>query len=444
VTARGHAARVVAAALLATTALAAVPASGAACPARRTTGRWTAYDLPETQTNEVAVSFSPDPRLPDTLFTLGYLPIVPMTAGGYERDIMRSDDGGCTWARVYSLSTLPATNRLSTTGRFTSLVVAPRTAKTPAAVYALVVDNGGSLTVATPSMTVVSTDGGHQWKAYEPAPADSTKDVPRCTWGDIYPGVTARTAYLYCSNSALGEIGNVAKCASSYYATTDAGATWRPVAPGVVDPGRVGPPADPAKDSVSTGCGPAAQRSATQPDTATPNVLWDVAAGPDSDTVVLARSPDGGRTWRPWVAMPWASAFQVLVSTPRGRTPVAVGRGSAARLGWSVGGGPFRDAPPILVPAQEKGAITSVGLVPGGDLLVATYFDGRNVARVFTYDVRRGHGWVERQRPPANGKTPPWDGYGGTMFVAHESSPYVYISLPSGHRVLRLDTRGSR
>jgi hypothetical protein len=438
--------RVLLATLLVSTGLAAVPASGAACATRHDAGRWATFDVPAKQTIQLAAAYASSPSLPDTLFAFETASTIPATEGGGERDVMRSDDGGCTWVHAYSLSALPPTSRMSMTGRFTSVTVVQRSGRTPPAVYAVAIDTESALTVAAPVTTVVSLDGGRAWHAYDPAAGDAAADVPRCTTTELYPGLTARTAYLYCANDALGEAFDPLRCRVSYWTTTDAGATWRPVAPEIADLAHVEPPPDPMHPAVSYGCGPAAQLTPARPDTAVPNVLWDTAKGPGPSTILVTRSTDGGATWRSWVAVPSAYAYQLHVSTPPGRTPVVVGHGNSSDLGWSVGGGPFRIAPPIRVRSAEKGVVTTVCLVPGSDLLVAAYFDGKNQARLFTYDVRHGRDWVERQRPPTRGKTKAaaWDQYGGNIFVADARSPYVYLRFWGGGYMYRFDTRGSR
>jgi hypothetical protein len=205
-------------------------------------------------------------------------------------------------------------------------------------------------------------------------------------------------------------------------------------------------PDDPANDAPGIGCGPAGQRAPTQPDDATPNVLWDTTYGATAETTNLLRSPDGGATWRPWVSMASRTAYQLAVSTPPGRTPLAVGFGGTGYLGWSVGGAPFRPAPAIRLRSEEKGSIAEVGLVPGTDLVLAAYVDGKGAARLFTYDARHGRDWVERQRPPSKnkGKTPAWDVYSTVRFVADARSPYVYLWLWNGFGLYRFDTRGGR
>jgi hypothetical protein len=304
-----------------------------------------------------------------------------------DRTVYRSPDGGCMWAPVLTFDPAAVSPwRSSPTASFFSVGVSAKRADGRHTLYVVAGESTSTITPAEPVATYTSVDDGLHWTVHEPAVTDLAGDVPRCTpYGTrVVPTAAPRTAYLVCLDGSFSEFPlsiGPPECDVAVYVTADDGATWHAVAGRYTDPALV-------STSNFGGCGEVAPSDMFVPDPVAPRTV--VRSG-WCDTAIR-RSADGGRTYRPWLALPrvppycWIGMSAATVPG-LGRTVLACDVG-----GLQVASARGTQDAKVRVRSSETGVFTGCAFVPGTTRVLGFYLDGQKRCRVYSYDVaRRGY-----------------------------------------------------
>ena len=376
--------------------------AGNACPGVQHAGRWSNVLLPTGMWLDGVVSTDSSGMF--------------LTDG---RQIVRSVDGGCKWSAVYALGASAASPDDATQDPEYQIaqLAAPRAGgKSSQAnyVYALAVDNAvGALTFELPAVVIVSSDGGKSWHVSNPSLAgDIASQGPRCL-ASIGVGThllvspaDPRVLLLECAGTSFGDLATALdKCQTSYFRSTDAGATWTSLTPtyGLPQQGYVATP--PALT-----CGTANTGWAADPSRTTVGYQATSIYGPPSHTDVSV-STDGWQTYKRLFSAPGSGAAQdARIDAARGPNGVTRVLLCGAAGGFlSVDAGRTRVAiPPTPPPILRQGRIFDCALTPDGRAVVVlqtiSQDDGSSPMEAFRFDIASKR-WSVLPAPPAPPRT---------------------------------------
>ncbi|MEA2447185.1 MAG: hypothetical protein QOK47_822, partial [Actinomycetota bacterium] len=173
------------------------------CAAVTTEENWTTIAAPGFAGGAAISTFAIDPQAPNTIFA---------TNG---TEVMRTSNGGCSWAKAFSIELLPTLDRpISSANSTIKQIVVPEAPQTAAArtVYLLVEEKVGP---ASRPHLVVSTDGAKSWTLRE-------QGLPALTGGVLTLAIAPsdpHVAYMQVRETPA-DAGDV------IYASKDSGANW--------------------------------------------------------------------------------------------------------------------------------------------------------------------------------------------------------------------------
>jgi hypothetical protein len=293
-------------------------------------GTWTTTAWPTTPRGPVEVdqlplgkdvvrSYAVDPNDASTIYVAD------------DWTVMRSTDGGCTWAKSFSV--LDEGGISPETDQIVSLTAAA-TSPTETRVYALMRHGGTPFASDQPSLSVARLavlDGTGRWSVRDPALAGTGAPLvgeAEKLW--VRPGAPG---VMYMRVNDFTNLGSDAGKSTyvpglALYASEDAGITWelRGARGSVMDPRRITPAAPCATSEICS-----VDYMALAVDPLEPNVLWSATyAG-------VVKSTDGGRSWRDAYSTSWSVVTIDIHHSPGGSARIAVlGLRNAA---WSFDGG---------------------------------------------------------------------------------------------------------